>query len=350
MDLRIPLFSMKKKQKLTIDLQYQILNRLLHLLERDYPLLDALEIMKWEVSWKKILNLVESNLQNGKSFSTTLDNVGFETNVVSFMAICLKQGNIQQGLRHCTLMLKQQRDFLSQLNRVLRYPLLLFTIFIILLFFLKHSIYPSFHSLFSTVQESTSILIYTTILIDTLYYTLISFIILLICVLFIFKQKTFPLSVDLKLNLFKKVPILNYYTKNRVTFLLSMHMSTLLDSGISLKDSLMILSKETKNEFLSFYSEFFIKHLERGQIINSVLPQCDYLYEDLQSIFQKNANYDQLSKDLSVYANFLLDESEYKTKKIILIIQPTFFCILAIFIIAIYTSLMLPMFDLITTI
>jgi len=93
-----------------------------------------------------------------------------------------------------------------------------------------------------------------------------------------------------------------------------------------------------------------MKELENGTSIAHALTQCHLFEAELTAIFKNNTSQTFLIKDLRMYADFLLDTMQEKMKRILTLIQPIIFIFIAISIIFLYLSLLIPMFQLIQNI
>src|SRR5699024_4541550 len=101
---------------------------------------------------------------------------------------------------------------------------------------------------------------------------------------------------------------------------------------------------------IAYYSSLMMNELSKGLHISLLMTNLPFFEKQLAAIFQKNTHMAALEKDLVAYADLLIEEIHRKVMKIITLIQPIFFIILASFIVFIYITLMWPMFQLINSI
>ncbi|MBM7569680.1 competence type IV pilus assembly protein ComGB [Aquibacillus albus] len=351
MDLRRKLFSQlikyKQKQPLSIQKQHDFLKRLYRLIENGYSLLEALEILHWEKSWQYQTNLIIETLKNGKSLHIALQEANFHKKVISFMYFAMLDGDLETALKQCCLMLNQQIQFTKKFKQTARYPLFLGILFITLLYFIKNSVYPSFLHLFSSTSGTSKITDFAITFIHILFQILVYGSLCLIIIYgswLLMKEK---LSVENRIKVYHLIPFFHFILKLNNSFLFSIHLSSLLNAGLSLKACLETLHNQQQLPIISYYSNRMISELKRGKSITSVLPSCSMFTKELYRIFNKNINNQVLAKDLAIYAEFLIEQIESKTKQLIDFIQPAFFIMIGGLILFIYLTLMLPMFQLI---
>lgn len=347
---RHKLFLINKSTALSLDEQNKFLIRLTRLLDQHYTLLDALVAMQWNRKWEKPAKDIIVTLKEGNSITTALEQAKFDSKIVSFLLFAMAHGDIRKALKQSIQLISQQLTLIRKFQKAIRYPLVLFIMFILLLFFIKTSVYPSFIQLFSSTAYTSDLTLFSMQLINVLF-TIFTFGFLAICISFIYwtlVQK--KLAIETKLKFYENIPFIKKIIRPQTTFLFSLHLSSLLQAGLSMKECFEILSKQQQLPLLSYYCDFLMQGLQRGQAISTILPSCTLLEHDISAIFQKNVTNDMLIKDLKMYADFLIELIEIKVKKIIDRIQPIFFVVMALSIIFIYLSLLLPMFQLINTI
>ncbi|MCT2537547.1 type II secretion system F family protein [Aquibacillus koreensis] len=350
MALQLKMFFLPKQATLPIQQQYKFLLRLDRLLNHGYTISYALEILQWDHQWIESASTISNYLEQGKPLNEALLYAKFDKKVVSFMYFAMAHGDLKAALKQCCTMLKQQIEFISKFKQVSRYPIVLFFIFMILLYFVKTSVYPSFLQLFASTQASSQLGVISMYTIDFVYHSIIVVFITSLCLLVYVIRIGPKMDAQQKIALYEKVPIVRTYQKLHITFLFALHLSSLLTAGISLKESLHMLKNNPDLVIISYYATLIIEELHEGKHLSSILSSFSMVEKELSSIFQKNANHEDLIKDLTFYASFLVERMEERTKRWISLLQPVFFVVMAGLIIFIYLSLMLPMFELIQTI
>jgi competence protein ComGB len=163
---------------------------------------------------------------------------------------------------------------------------------------------------------------------------------------FFIKRK---IPIDQQLKILYRIPIYRYFLRLQTSFQFAAHFGSLLKAGLSLKQILYELTVQQRLPILSFYAKLLTIDLNRGFHLSSQLAELPLIEKQLENIFQKNTDMKLLEKDLSLYSEILLEELQRKIISAIMLIQPIFYIVLGIFIVFIYLSLMLPMFQLINS-
>lgn len=339
-----------KRSTLPNTIQLRFLKRLLRLLENGYPLIEALETMKWDGSLKKTASRMIALLKSGMPMDIALEKCNFNQAISGHLYFIRTNNDLVGSLRKCLDVYEHRITHVQKFQQTIRYPLLLFFIFAVLLFFIKQSVLPSFLDLFQSSSNSAST-IQISIKIINFFMTLFfvsGFIVLLSSLLWLYYKKR--LSIEKQLLVYRKIPIFRNYLRLSTSFTFAFHISSLLKTGMSFREIFLHISKQDKFPILSLYSKKITNELNKGIYINQLLGKFEFLEKDLSFIFQKNSDYEALEKDLEAYAEILTENLQAKIKKGIAFLQPISFIILAGFIVLVYMTLMWPMFQLIQTI
>ncbi|MDX8046001.1 type II secretion system F family protein [Gracilibacillus sp. S3-1-1] len=333
------------KKRLSMNDQYQILYQFQQLFLYGYSLNDALDVLMWKKQYKPIVHTMKTSLQRGQTFIETLETVKFNREITSFLSVAMQQGNLAEGLQHCCQMLRQRKNFLAKLNTLSRYPLFLFLFFLVILYFMKHSIFPAFSQLLGTNKNINTVFQYADIAINFIYYGTITSLFSIFLSFFISIIMKQQLSITTKVWFISKIPLYRTYKELQNTYLLVTHTASLLASGLTIKESFDVIKTEQASGFTHYYATTISEHLAKGYDYATILPQCPLLRDELTQIMSKDRNQEQLQKELTIYADYLLGTIESFLKKWIGLLQPILLSVLALFIVFVYLALMLPMFD-----
>ncbi|GAB2573485.1 competence type IV pilus assembly protein ComGB [Gracilibacillus alcaliphilus] len=342
MDLRA---IYRNRTSLSLHDQHYILYRFQQLFKSGYSLNDVLEILMWDKNYQSVASSIQQSLQNGNTFVESLSNVHFNKEVIQFLTLALQHDNLAKGLEHCCTLLQQRKEFIDKLKKLSRYPLLLFSFFIVILFFMKTSIFPSFAQLIGNNANVQFMFISAELVINFLFYGIIGCILLsgimLVCGYSI--RQILPL--ERKIDICNHLPIYKHYKRMNTTYLFAIHLSSLLTSGLTINECLQIMKAEDKEDIIPYYAAMISEHLAKGYSYTSILPQCQLLTDQLGHIMSKDRNQSQLESDLNLYAEHLIRSLENYVKKWMGFLQPFLLSVLALFIVFVYLALMLPMFD-----
>ncbi|HEX6594437.1 MAG TPA: competence type IV pilus assembly protein ComGB [Bacillota bacterium] len=339
-----------KHNKLSNELQLRFLRRLSRSLANGYSLLDALDTIRWDKQLATTATQVTGLLKNGHTLDQVLTTLQFHPSITSYLFFVRANGDLEGTLKECIRMFGQRLKYTQKFMQIIRYPLILCIIFLLLIIFIKQAVLPSFIDLFQTSSDASSTVTISIFIIDlfgTMLFIIITLLVVLSTIWHFNKQK---LSIEKQLRIYKHIPIFRTYLRLQTSFLLATHLSTLLKTGMPIKEILKMLSQQNNVPIIAHYSSLMADELKKGVYITNILSQFYFVESQLATIFQKNIQSEVLERDLSTYAQMLTEEIYQKTMKTITMVQPLFFTIIACFIIFIYITLMWPMFQLIKTI
>jgi len=344
------IFRAKGRQLLSSDLQLRFLKRLVRLLSNGYPLIEGLETLKWDPAMKQAAGQVITALKKGLLIDEAFAAADFHNSITSQLYFARTHNDLQGSIQKCHAMYEQRLKHLKKFQQVIRYPTVLASVFLLLLFFIRQSVLPSFIGLFETSANRSSAVELSIFLIDLLgVLLLLTFLLFAACFIF-WKTSRKKLDTPKQLHLLKKIPLVRKYVRLHTSFLFAAHLSSLLKTGLPMKEVFLYMSRQDRLPFIRFYSEQMTNQLRQGLPIGRIIQQYYFFEPQLAAIFQKHADNEALEKDLDTYATLLTEEIQRKISKALVIIQPLFFAVLAGFIIFIYVTLMWPMFQLIQSI
>lgn len=339
------IFNLPSSKRISLDVQISLLLRLANLLGRGYTLTYALDILQFDSRHKELARRIKENLLEGHPLDKILQTLNFSRHVVSFLFFSKQYGSLERALRQSSNILSKQQTFQRKFLKVIRYPCMLFILFFALLMFVKTFLLPSFLELYVSMNIHSSTLTHLIQWLNISLYMLLSIIVTLIVFFLSWRIWKKKISIITIIKFAELIPLIRSFTRNHTTFLFSYHFASLLQTGITIKDSLIIVSKQSHYPFLQHYAIRMYTSLEKGQSFSQAVQTCTLLHHDLVSLIQHNETDGRLEQDLEVYAHWMLEEMEQTTYKWLTFIQPTLFTLLALFIMAIYVSIMMPLFE-----
>ncbi|WP_158589710.1 MULTISPECIES: competence type IV pilus assembly protein ComGB [Clostridia] len=340
----------RQKNELSHHDQLRFLKRLHHLLTNGYPIIEALDSIAWDKRFSDFATHIMNELTTGASFDQALKKASFHPSITNYLAFAMSNQNLSENIKRSFQMFEQRLIYRSKFRQAIRYPILLLFIFLPILFMLKQIVIPSFIDLYRGTPGSSAILVIAMTLIDWLLLLLIITTAAL-CIFAIgwnyFKRN---IPIDKQVTFYARLPIYRNFLTVQTSFLFATQFSTLIQTGLPFKAILQQMMYQKKQPLISYYARLMTAQLTEGRQLPSLLSQLRFLDTPLANIFQKDSNTATLEKDLNVYAESLMEETERRILKMLTYIQPVFFIIIGCFVLFIYMTLMWPMFQLIKTI
>ncbi|WP_047979926.1 competence type IV pilus assembly protein ComGB [Ornithinibacillus contaminans] len=335
--------------RLPSSIQLHFLKRLASVLSSGYMLLDALETLTWDKATRSIADEISHHLKNGVTIDQAFELVRFNPLITSYLFFAKEYGDLEESITKCFEIYEERIKHMKKFTQVIRYPVILLVIFSIMFFFIEHTVLPNLLNVFQQSAQDPSNLTIFIHLISVFYYLCAGFLLLVLLIRLFWSAYKAKIPIPQQLKLFDVIPLFRNYIRLNTSYQFATHVSSLLKTGMPIKEVLAILSKQNKLPILSYYATMLTNGLNQGAPISHILTDFSFINPQLAAIFQKNNHVDSLVKDLAVYAAFTMEELNQKIIKSLTYLQPIFFIILGVVIVMVYLSIMWPMYQMIDT-
>lgn len=343
------LLKNRKNKLLSSEIQLRFLKQLARLLENGYSMIDALKVLKWDKQLIAAADEMIEVLKRGISIDQAFERAKFHHTITTYLYFVKDNGDVLSSIQKGTEMFENRLKHLKKFQDMIRYPLILFFIFSILLYFINGWVLPSFLDIFQSNPNASSMIYFSIMVID--YLVKISFILIILLIIIVLiwflNRSKFPIQTQIKL--YSAIPVYRKFLTLQTSFQFAIHLSTQLKTGMSIKEILAHMSQQRKLPIIAYYTSLMITELSKGYPLTNLLSQLSLFEKQLTLIFQKNTDMVALERDLVAYADMVTEKLNRNTMKAITFIQPVFLILVASFIIFIYLTLMLPMMQMINT-
>lgn len=302
---------------------------------------------------KSILKKVNYNLQKGNSISTSFQNTSMFSN---FFINMIKAGEVSGKLDEILVSLatyyKKEYEFKNKLLTAMIYPLLLVVVCVLVILFMLIYAVPSLQASFISNERNLPISTKILIQISSFFRSYYELIIILGMILLLIGYKLISKSDKLKYYFDEKVFKLRCTKIIIQTIEISKFIRCfyiLISSGIQVVNALEISSSVIKNRYIQqrlYLSKDFI---QRGNTITNSLEVSQVFPKIVISMIEVGEETGRLEKCLhSITTNYDNDLDNF-INKIVKSIEPIIISIMGISIGAIVISMMIPIFDAVTS-
>lgn len=339
---------MFKKDSFSLLEQCEIMERCGELLERGFSIQQVIEILELYYSKKResIFEQIKQSLFEGQSFYESLRVSGFSSVICEFIFIAEKNGDLANGCKNAGTTYRKLILKGHQLKNKLIYPMVLFFFILLIFLFIRLTIYPNFELLQAQNTSSQTSIQATLIAIPTTLFYLFFLCLISGFLLFIY-WKCYQTRVS-EINRWKqlsKIPILKNGIQAYLTYYFSYQLYSLLNAGISIQNCLLVFKEIQTKGWLRDLSIHIEQQLLLGNSFsNSIASTKLFSLELEKSIYLGDQN-GKLVLELEHVSEFNFLKLEQVMKKAIHVIQPIMFTIIAIIIICLYLSILLPIFQ-----
>lgn len=323
--------------------------RLGKLLESGYSIKDALTFLEKieKRTTKNWINNIQKGLLEGNTFHEELAKLGFPNKVCAQIYIASKFGNYSQTIIQCGKQLISELERKKKFQSLATYPFFLTVFLVGMLFLMRFVILPHMDTLFYSTGSANNL--YSNLIVQWIYYSpqiiimsLIFFSLLFMMLQAILRDKNF---VE-RMQLFIKIPFLKNYVKDYWSHFFFREWGELLKNGCSFQEILQIMKNEDASTILQDTAEILYQQMLQGIPIHKALDTLPFFHEEGKIVAGHGENLGRLGTEMLVYASYCENEFNDRVTALMGKIQPVIFILVAVMIIAIYASLMLPIFTL----
>lgn len=344
--LSIPL---QENQKDKIKNISSFLHRISTLLNEGYTLTDSINmLLPYHVEdveeWRE---KIDETLRKGSKVDELFQIFPIPENYLIMIKIAEELGTLSNTLENVAKQMEFEEKMKRKLRKLLMYPIFLLIFLMSILIAFRIFFLPNLEQIFSSRSENVQ----SHIGITKLFLYIPDYLLIFAALIFLstsiflyfFRKK----SIEQKFSILLKIPIVNYFFRLQITKTFSKLLGDLLLGGFSLQHALAIL----KEQQLNFYISYLTKKIEHQIIFGDSLSQAVLLTELFFPKFEEFIEHGEksgyLGRELIIYYELLDEKLHSIIKTSISTIQPTFFVLIAICIVAAYLSILLPMYNLI---
>jgi competence protein ComGB len=339
------------KKSWSIQEQAFLFKKLSQLLEKGYSLGVAIELIQFQLklSRKKQLDHCLAKLRQGTSLQEILTEFHFSSEVLSYLYYAETHGDLAFALQHSSRILEQKQHFKQKMNGILRYPILLIFLVILLLMFVRNVLLPEFYFLYESmdieISKTMQLFLFIPQYFPQLLLLFLSIVLFLILSYWVFLKKI-PITKRVRALLF--IPFVGTLIKMKNTQYVCSQLSSLLRGGLSILAACHVFEKQSHFPFFQEEGKRIKKLLSEGEGLEQVFQSPLYELQFHLVIRHGQAN-GNLDKELGDYGEFIIESVEDALKRFLFFLQPLTFIAIGAFVIMLYVSIMLPLYQMMET-
>lgn len=331
-----------KLGKASLKKQKEILDNVSIFLNRGYSIYECFNLLKFRFNLQSYIE----ELEEGNLLSEILRKHNYDRDILLVIEIAEKSGNLKLGVEKAHLIIKQKIENKNQLLELIKYPLLLAIILVLALGFVSLFLIPQFQKIYDSFGMELSLLI-KVIFISIRMLPLLIILITIFVIMFMIYLKSISYEKRIQI-LIKNCYIKKYYLKiyNQIFVI---NILNLLMMGLRIDEILVILKNQDYNRLLKSESSRILCELSEGKLLYETI-QNEFYNDELILIIKDGETYSTLVHSLENYTIFIEKSNQDQAKKLIFLIQPIFYGVFGVLIIILYTSIFVPMFQMMETI
>lgn len=302
---------------------------------------------------KAILEDISQDVQKGKSLSSSMGKHDeFPDMFVSMVEVGEASGTLDTIMERTAVYYEKQYKLQQKIKQATTYPKLLVIVAIFAVSFLVAKVVPTFAGLINgaggTMPLPTRILMGISSFISNFWYILIG-----IVILCIFLYRSYYKSPDGRKSIDRiklTIPLFGKINKKILTSNFASTFGILLSSGVQLMESLTICSQVVGNEIVKEALEETREQIKKGYSLGDTLESKGIFPPMLTQMVKIGEESGTLDQVLAKTSDFYDNEVDTATAQLTSMIEPIIIVVLGGVIAYIIISIMLPMFEVYSTI
>ncbi|UXU48713.1 competence type IV pilus assembly protein ComGB [Staphylococcus arlettae] len=288
-------------------------------------------------------------IAEGATCNQLLSQLKYPKPTIMLVLFTEKFSDLNECLPHIQDYLKRNYEVKLYLLKALQYPVILCSIFFLMLTILNHTVIPEFETLFATMDVTRSpfqhLLTYSIMVLPKFISI---FFISIFLILIIMRKIIQRLPINKQIRLLSKLPIFHHYYRLYKTYQFASEFALFYKHGVTLHH-IVNLYQQQEDLYLNYLASVIAIHTTKGDKLDQILSRVPCIETELITFIQQGERSGKLGIELQLYSTIIIDKIQNRFQQQIRFIQPTIFLILAILIVALYAVIMLPMFDLMQT-
>lgn len=319
-------------KKIKVEQQAEYLLIISKLLRNGFSLSQSINCLRLLDKQNSVFEKVHQDLQVGKMISQALVHLELPTVIFNQLVIAQNHGKLDLALQQTGLFLQSQVKQKRKLKELLAYPCFILSFLLTMLVGMKIYIVPQL----ATAGSGQNI--------DWLLELVLGlFLVMGIFVVFLImrlkqKQEYQRATALVKLPFVGKI-YLSFYQ-----FLILQGLGMQLANGMNLYDICESNKRFQKDSIQSYLATKFIKGLVSGQSLLKMIESEVFLPNQLIVILQAGESGPQLAQDLLLMSELKFEETQKGLKKVLNLVQPVLFGIIAVVIVVTYLIVLLPIY------
>lgn len=331
--------------------QAQFIRRLCVLIQEGYLFAQAVSMLlpHHVEKHEEVQQFVDEALRQGKGVIGVFETLQLAKHHLVAIAIAENNGHLIEALNAVAKQMTLSQETKNKLIKLLFYPVVLIMFLFLLFLIFRTFFFPNIEKMVTSrtteTAEQTSIAISKLLLHvpDALVLIVIGISCgSIICLRLLSRQ-----SIARQLHIFLKIPFIHSYFRLTITKQFAAYLGSLLQSGFSLQASLQILEEQQFQPYVQYLASRIKERVTFGDTLTQAVIFLTVWHNDFATFVEHGEQSGYLGRELSLYSDLLLEKQEHQLQTLLAFVQPTFFVVIALCIVAAYVSLLLPIYQMI---
>lgn len=285
----------------------------------------------------KMLLTIDQQMEQGTAFADSLQ-LFISQDIYYQLKIAEQHGNLQQTIAQLGAFLNLKVQQQLKLKALLRYPVILLGLLGLLLLALKIFVFPEL----AVWQNDQGII---TAKLTFLPWLWVGMAIVILTITILTLTKWVKTSTMNRVNLLCQLPVVGKSYRQYYGYYLVTNFALLLQNGMGIKSICQMVQQFDKTSLLHQLGEVLERSLNSGQSPNRLIKQYPYLPHELIVFLNKGESITELGNELDIFSQMLFKRLIQSIERLLTLVQPLLFGVIAMVIVGMYLSIMLPIYQ-----
>lgn len=285
----------------------------------------------------KMLLEIDQQMAQGTTFAASLQ--AFVSQDVYYqLRIAEQHGNLQQTIAQLGTFLNLKVQQQLKLKALLQYPVILLGLLGLLLLALKIFVFPEL----AVWQDDQGIRTGKLTFLPWLWGTMA---VAILGILGLTLSKWMKTSTMNRVNLLCQLPLVGKSYRQYYGYYLVTNFALLLKNGMGIKSICQMVQQFDETSLLHQLGAVLDQSLNGGQSPNWLIKKYPYLPHELIIFLNKGESIKELGNELDIFSQMLFNRLIQSIERLLTLVQPLLFGVIAIVILGMYLSIMLPIYQ-----
>lgn len=287
---------------------------------------------------RPVLAEINTRLQAGETLADSLQPF-VKPDLYYQLLLAEEHGELVATLTAIGQLLVTKQQQRQKLSRLLQYPLLLLFLLGILTVGLSVYVFPELNSWQG--EHSQLLSMRARLLIRNLLVLISGLLLLGFGAVIIHWRHS---SVNRRIDWLCQLPVIGKSYRLYYGYYITSSLAILLHCGMSLKEILIVVDQFSPNSLLFCLGKEAQQQVQSGDDLTRLIHKHHFLPQELTILISKGQTVEELGADLSMLAKMQFNRLLTQLGELLTLLQPAIFILIAIVIVALYLSILLPIY------
>ncbi len=321
------------------------------MLDAGVPLINALNLMSTQVTNKHLVEIVkelEEDVRKGEMLSNSMRKFpeAFPTLLTSMVESGEASGNLDEMFLRMSTHFEKENKINNKVKAAMIYPIILAIVGVVALIVVMTFVMPTFVSLFESsdakLPAATRFLIGLSSFMGNHFIMVIGILIAIVVGVVLYSKTESGIYFFAKLKI--SFPLIKDLNRKMIVSRFTRTLSTLLASGVSLVESLPIVSAVLNNVIAEDEVLKIRERVVKGEGLSTPIEDCELFPPMLSSMVRIGEESGALDDMLNKTADFYDEEVEQAIQTLTSMLEPIMIIIMGLVIGFMVIALMLPLY------